>query len=293
MPSLSRAQHNAMAAAASGHSTLGIPASIGHDFITADRGRHFTAGGIIGFDDGGDVAGIVGQTAQSQNPITQSQQQRYAGMPKEKLQEMAVSLPASSQQGALVRQALQRKQMGMDSAPPSGADDVQKFAFGGQTSIGEGDPWWTRSAAHEDQSGLIHNSVPGRTDHVPMSAQAGSYVVPADVTSGLGEGNTLAGARVIDEMLSSGPWGTPVPRSGGGLRAPSPPAPEREARGGGVKRPVPILAAGGEYVLSPAQVRRIGGGNLKLGHSRLDAWIKYERNKHIKKLKSLPGPKKS
>jgi len=36
MPSVSTAQHNAMEAAAHGHSTLGIPASVGKEFVAAD-----------------------------------------------------------------------------------------------------------------------------------------------------------------------------------------------------------------------------------------------------------------
>jgi hypothetical protein len=43
MPSVSGAQHRAMAAAASGHSTLGIPKKVGADFIHADKGKHFSA----------------------------------------------------------------------------------------------------------------------------------------------------------------------------------------------------------------------------------------------------------
>jgi len=39
MPSVSRAQQKAMFAAASGHSTLGIPKSVGQDFASADIAR--------------------------------------------------------------------------------------------------------------------------------------------------------------------------------------------------------------------------------------------------------------
>jgi hypothetical protein len=39
MPSLTPKQHRAMKAAASGHSTLGIPRSVGQDFVTADAAR--------------------------------------------------------------------------------------------------------------------------------------------------------------------------------------------------------------------------------------------------------------
>jgi hypothetical protein len=39
MPSVSRAQQQAMHAAASGNSTLGIPQSVGEDFAAADHAR--------------------------------------------------------------------------------------------------------------------------------------------------------------------------------------------------------------------------------------------------------------
>ena len=39
MPSVSRQQQRAMFAAASGHSTLGIPKSVGKDFAAADIAR--------------------------------------------------------------------------------------------------------------------------------------------------------------------------------------------------------------------------------------------------------------
>jgi hypothetical protein len=39
MPSKTQAQHNAMEAAAHGHSTLGIPKKVGEDFVAADKGK--------------------------------------------------------------------------------------------------------------------------------------------------------------------------------------------------------------------------------------------------------------
>ena len=40
MPSLSEKQHNAMEAAAHGHSTLGIPKAVGEEFVEADKPKH-------------------------------------------------------------------------------------------------------------------------------------------------------------------------------------------------------------------------------------------------------------
>lgn len=55
---------------------------------------------------------------------------------------------------------------------------------------------------------------------------------------------------------------------------------------------VPIVAAGGEYVISPEEVTHIGGGSMEDGHKILDAFVKKMRKKTIKTLQSLPGPKK-
>ena len=67
------------------------------------------------------------------------------------------------------------------------------------------------------------------------------------------------------------------------------------AAGGEVEtgEPVPIIAAGGEYVLSPQEVAWAGGGDMDAGHRSLDTWVKETRAELISTLKKLPGPKKS
>ena len=61
---------------------------------------------------------------------------------------------------------------------------------------------------------------------------------------------------------------------------------------GGAASGVPIVAAGGEYVIPPEDVVHIGGGDLDHGHKVLDAFVKKMRQKTIKTLQNLPGPKK-
>lgn len=121
--------------------------------------------------------------------------------------------------------------------------------------------------------GPIHSPVAGRTDHLPMHVPSGSYVIPADIVSSLGEGNTMAGFRAVKMMFK------------GAL-------PGGYAEGGGVGEPVPIVAAGGEYVLTPDEVVWAGKGDLDVGHRALDKWITDTRAELIKTLKKLPGPKK-
>ena len=139
-------------------------------------------------------------------------------------------------------------------------------------------------------SGPIHSPVAGRTDHLPMHVHSGSYVIPADIISAMGEGNTMAGFKAARRIFG----GTPYGRSGnvyGATSAPYGMEMPHKAHGGEVK-PVPIVAAGGEYVIHPRDVIRIGNGSLDRGHQELDKFVKKMRRKTIKTLQKLPGPKK-
>lgn len=123
-------------------------------------------------------------------------------------------------------------------------------------------------------TGAIKAPIAGRTDHLPMHVPSGSYVVPADIVSAIGEGNTAHGFDIIDHMVRQRLAG------GGDVDAP--------AEGS----PVAIVAAGGEYVIPPEAVMGFGDGNLDAGHKALDEWVKAERANTINTLKKLPGPKK-
>jgi hypothetical protein len=120
-------------------------------------------------------------------------------------------------------------------------------------------------------TGPIKSHVKGRTDHIPISVPSGAYVVPADVVSGMGQGNSDAGHLALAQRFNLTPGRTTY------------------ARGGGVK----IMAAGGEHVIDAVDVRRIGGGNLDRGHEKLDKFVVDERKKIVKTMQKLPGPKKS
>ena len=138
--------------------------------------------------------------------------------------------------------------------------------------------------------GPIHSSVAGRTDHLPMHVPSGSYVIPADIISAMGEGNTMAGFKHMRRMFGGTPYGggsAPYNASGGPYGEPPPGKAE-----GGETESVPIIAAGGEYVLSPKEVMQAGGGDLETGHRVLDEFVKRMRSETVKTLKNLPGPKK-
>lgn len=174
-----------------------------------------------------------------------------------------------------------------------------KRASGGGMSMSQMDPSWARSdwrSADSVSTGFLGGATLGRADAIRTQAPGGAYVLPADVVSGLGEGNSEAGARVWDQMLHSMPYGIQGSQhQGGGRGIPHPTAPTGQAKGGKVKpsgKAVPVLLSHGEIVVEPRDVMRVGKGDLKRGHRVLDRFVVNERAKHIAKLKSLPGPVK-
>lgn len=126
--------------------------------------------------------------------------------------------------------------------------------------------------------GFLHSAVPGRTDRLAINVRHGSHIIPADVVSAFGQGNSLAGAHHLDTLMRSLPQGY---KSGGEVKKDELPTTKE-----------PILAAGGEYVVSPEIVRAIGGGSLEEGHKILDKMITETRKKEAKRMLKLPGPKK-
>lgn len=114
--------------------------------------------------------------------------------------------------------------------------------------------------------GPIHSAVAGRTDHLPMNVPSGAYVIPADIVSALGEGNTMAGFEILNDMF-------------GIQKAADEPGAE-------------IVAAGGEYVVAPTTITRMWGGDMDAGHKNLDGFVTKFRAETVKTLKKLPGPHK-
>lgn len=114
-------------------------------------------------------------------------------------------------------------------------------------------------------------------------------MLPADVVGAAGEGNTIAGFKVMRRTFGGTPYGggdMPYGAKGGPYGEALP----HKADGGGVDG-VDIVAAGGEYVLTPDEVRHAGDGDIDLGHAVCDAFVKRARAETVNTLKSLPGPK--
>ena len=142
----------------------------------------------------------------------------------------------------------------------------------------------------------------GRTDTLPISVPEGSYVIPADIVSGLpgAEGNSIAGHNALAKLFSAMPY---VPdRAPYGVSSPKIAAHKpnfgkakggrSHSRGRGDGK-VDIMAAPGEYVVDPETVKRIGKGDTDLGHEILDEFVKEVRKRNIRDLKKLPPPVKN
>jgi hypothetical protein len=156
-------------------------------------------------------------------------------------------------------------------------------------------------------TGAIHSAVAGRTDHLPVTVPSGSYVIPADIVSAMGEGNTNSGFKIMKRAFAGLPYGAkgrePYGHEGGPYGAGSSPynrdvgKPYGEpmpghAEGGKTGKDVKVVVAGGEYTLTPEEVTRVGDGDMERGHRVLDDFVKQYRAHTIKTLQKLPGPKK-
>lgn len=291
----------------------------------SEHHKRMSGGGILHRDIGG-----VMPSSQNQNPMTQGMIQRYASMSPEQLAQLA-SMMGNTPQGQVIQKLLQQKRVmgaqqqqqapaqqapGAPGAPVAAArGGILHRDIGGMAPSME-TPWWTKAEARGETSGgsgFLAGSTPGRADALKTTAPAGSYVLPADVVAGLGQGNSLAGARATQEMLSTGPHGMPLPRGGGRSTMPRPPPEYREGQGeanggyvassglklyraGGVSGPggdTPVLLSHGEYVVAPEDVQRFGTGDHKKGIEWFDKFVVEQRRKQIEKLKKLPGPVKT
>lgn len=114
------------------------------------------------------------------------------------------------------------------------------------------------------RAGLIQGPGGGQDDRVPMTVPADSYVIPADVVSGLGDGNPAEGAARLHRAV--------------GGRAPAM---------GGLSRPgVPVAVSPAEQVIPPDRVAALGDGNVDRGEKMLDGYVR-----NVRKHKTSKGGK--
>lgn len=148
-----------------------------------------------------------------------------------------------------------------------------------------------RAEGGEVVDGPIISAVPGRTDRHEIDVGSSSYVLPSETVSHLGENNTLAGLAKIRQL---GPHGLKklIHAAPGAAAIKT----KHRAKGGAVHqaigRPVPVVVAGGEHILSPENMKFIGDGDATLGHRLTDNWVMHNRKDHIATLRKLSPPAK-
>jgi len=264
------------------------------------QGRKFASGGVTNVDISPDD--LVTPSAEQLAPMMQSIMPRGSSSP---MPPPVTQKPSSNRIAPMPT--------GKAAEPLYGG-----YKKGGKTKLADGgiptsealSPWYARaeerSIANIQPEGLINSTGAGRTDVHNISVPTGSYVVPADVVSGLSEGNTLGGASVIDRMMHSNPFGI---QGGGGRHGAGPPKvsvrppaqykepPDTfqvESRGGRTGKQtdgtVPIVIAGGEFLIHPSSIIK-KFGTLEKGHAVLDKFVKNVRAKNVKTISKLPGPK--
>jgi hypothetical protein len=232
--------------------------------------------------------GIASQASNSMMPGTGMPQAPMpngpVGMPQNQgMMQNMPQAPASGIAGALPMSPMMQPMNGMNGALP-GPAGARPLSTGG-------------TANHQPKTfkGSIVSAVPGRTDlhftHVP----SGSFVIPADIVSAHGQGNTLAGMHVLEKLFRMGKHSIAKMK-------PIPPLKTLKAAKGGmiadehVGKPVPVKLAGGEIVVPPESVHetmeRVSKKKLTLAeaHSAMDHWVINERKKLRKTLARLPGP---
>ena len=172
-------------------------------------------------------------------------------------------------------------------------DDPKGYAKGGKVKHKQIDE---DPKEHEfidfSRGGLIDSHVPGRTDKIPMKVPPGSFVLPADIPSALGQGNTKAGAEILKKMFTHGAYGLEPPKiHGQAFRYPQSIMHHHHKADGGKTDHVPIITAGGEFIVHPDVVKHVGHGDMKTGHKVLTKFVLGTRKQHIKTLKGLKPPK--
>jgi hypothetical protein len=164
--------------------------------------------------------------------------------------------------------------VGIPAAGVLGADGEERRARGGKVEaamqLARG---LKRARGGKVHTGAIMGDTDGRADEVPMEVPDGAYVLTADHVSSMGEGNTLAGFKKLDQMF---------PKSAAAHAAQKT---VKRASGGAV----PIYAADGEYVICPEDITD-RWGDLEAGHRYLDAWQTASRKEHVNTLRNLAPP---
>lgn len=161
--------------------------------------------------------------------------------------------------------------MARDMGAAKTAEEQMSNAGGGAARGG-----LIRNYARGGIVGFIDHDTPGRADAVKTEVVHGTYIFPADIVSGLGEGNSLAGRKQLDAMIAK------VPE-----------IPVGSARGGIVSNSkIKVALSGGEYAAPPKVAYHLGHGDVERGADELDKRVMHTRHLLTQHQARLPGPKR-
>jgi uncharacterized protein (TIGR02594 family) len=216
-----------------------------------------------------DVVGVARETGES--PVAITERDRSGNEIRSSL---ATPSTVETQSDTILRSAAPGHSVGVEPV-----EDVIEQRSGGIAPAmrASGGGIGTRGIA-----GPLYGSTGGRADKVPATARSGSHVIPADIVSHMGQGNTNAGLQALERMFKTGPYGTSLPARRGRRGF---------ADGGEIGADeIPVMLSDGEFVVPPEVVAELGNGDTALGHDALDAWIMDERRRAIDAIASLPPP---
>ena len=154
-------------------------------------------------------------------------------------------------------------------------------------------------------TGALTGDTPGRADALPVNVLDGSHVIPADVVSAIGDGNSGAGLKHLSKMFPTPKVSAPkTPKFN--MKLPAAPhllAPRIKMSkmripkmkgmlhaNGGKTENVKCALSDGEFVVHPEHVKRIGQGDMERGHRAFDHFILSKRREDIERRKRLPPP---
>lgn len=118
-------------------------------------------------------------------------------------------------------------------------------------------------------STYIGGDFEGQADNIHVDVPKGSRVIPADCVQSLGNGNSLAGAKKLEDYIATL----------SSIERETPPM-------------IPCALSSGEYVITDDKVAAIGSGDLDKGHKLLDEFEEKIRTDKKHSINEIPPPAK-
>lgn len=264
-------------------------------------------------------------------PLAQNYMQRFAQMSPEQLQELLPRL-GNSPIAQIAQHVLQQKRVTPQQQAPQQAQPAMPQAGMPAQPATQASGGGVRPAPpifHARIGMMPHKAVGGASTGMSpavstyianngANAPPGSTQMGTGINASTGVGASSTGIPALDAYLNSTEAGASFAKPPGPGPVPAAPAPAPDAaqqfydafsgsgggsqkRGGNVGHAtggapadgVPILAAGGEFVISPEHIARLGDGDIKEGHRRMDEWVVRTRRQIVEKMKKLKPPVKS